>query len=70
MWVAAAILVVYSVVITATPAALTGSLSVFGDVRVDDQRVTSGGTFFSDSTIVTGADSSVIQSLGKLGRIE
>jgi len=70
MWVAAAILVVYSVVITATPAALTGSLSVVGDVRVDDQKVTSGGTFFSDSTIVTGADSSVILSLGRLGRIE
>ena len=70
IWLAAAILIVYSVVITATPAAPTGSLSVFGDVKVDDQKVTSGGTFFSDSTIVTGADSSVILSLGKLGRIE
>src|ERR1700730_11405231 len=70
IWVAAAILIVYSVVITATPAALTGSLSVVGEVKVDDQKVTSGGTFFSDSTVVTGADSSVILSLGKLGRIE
>jgi len=70
IWVAAAILIVYSVVITATPAALTGSLSVVGEVRVDGQKVTSGGTFFSDSTIVTAADSSAILSLGRLGRIE
>ncbi|MFN2456217.1 MAG: hypothetical protein ABR577_18605 [Pyrinomonadaceae bacterium] len=70
IWVAAAIMIVYSVVITATPALLTGSLSVVGDVRVDGQKVTSGGTFFSDSTIVTAADSSAILSLGKLGRIE
>src|SRR5438552_948795 len=42
MWVAAAILIVYSVVITAAPAALTGSLSVVGEVRVDDQNGVAG----------------------------
>src|SRR6266850_1306471 len=70
VWVAAAILMVYSIVITATPTLRTGSLSVVGEVTVDGQKVASGGTFFSDSTIVTAADSSAVLSLGKLGRIE
>jgi len=70
LWVAAAILMVYSIVITATPTVRTGRLSVVGEVTVDGQKVTSGGTFFSDSTIVTGKDSSAILSLGRLGRIE
>jgi hypothetical protein len=70
VWVAAAILMVYSIVITAAPTVRTGGLSVVGQVTVDGQKVTSGGTFFSDSTIVTGANSSAILSLGRLGRIE
>ncbi|MDQ2921148.1 MAG: hypothetical protein M3R52_06010 [Acidobacteriota bacterium] len=70
LWVAAAILIVYSVVITATPTIRTGRLSVVGEVTVDGQKVTSGGTFFSDSTIVTAENSSAILSLGRLGRIE
>jgi len=70
VWVAVAILMVYSVVLTAKPMVLTGSLSIVGDVTVDGQKVTSGGTFFSDSTIVTGTDSRVVLSLGKLGRVE
>lgn len=70
VWVAVAILMVYSVVLTAKPMVLTGSLSIVGEVTVDGQKVTSGGTFFSDSTIVTAADSRVVLSLGKLGRIE
>jgi hypothetical protein len=70
LWVAAAIFTVYSIVITATPMVRTGRLSVVGEVTVDGQKITSGGTFFSDSTIVTGKDSSAILSLGKLGRIE
>lgn len=70
VWVAAAILVVYSIVITASPTVRTGGLSVVGEVTVDGQKVTSGSTFFSDSTIVTAADSSATLSLGKLGRIE
>jgi len=70
VWVAVAILMVYSVVLTAKPMVRTGSLSIVGDVMVDGQKVTSGGTFFSDSTIVTGTDSRVVLSLGKLGRVE
>jgi hypothetical protein len=70
VWVAVAILMVYSVVITAKPMVKTGGLSVVGEVTVDGQKVTSGGTFFSDSTIITAADSTAILSLGKLGRIE
>lgn len=70
VWVAAAILMVSSIVITATPTVRTGGLSVVGEVTVDGQRVTSGGTFFSNSTIVTATNSSAILSLGRLGRIE
>src|SRR6266850_8160268 len=70
VWVAAAILMVYSIVITATPTLRTGSLSVVGEVTVDGQKVTSGGTFFSDSILVTAAGSSAVLNLGKLGRIE
>lgn len=70
VWVAVAILMVYSVVLTAKPMVHTGSLSIVGEVTVDGQKVTSGGTFFSDSTIVTAADSRVVLSLGRLGRIE
>lgn len=70
VWVAVAILMVYSVVLTAKPMVRTGSLSVVGEVTVDGQKVTSGGTFFSDGTIVTAADSHVVLSLGTLGRIE
>lgn len=70
VWVAVAILMVYSVVLTAKPMVRTGGVSVVGEVTVDGQKVTSGGTFFSDSTIVTAADSHAIISLGKLGRIE
>lgn len=70
LWIAAAILMVYSIVITASPTVRTGSLSVVGEVTVDGQRITSGGTFFSDSTIVTATNSRAILSLGRLGRIE
>jgi hypothetical protein len=70
VWVAVAILMVYSVVLTAKPMVRTGSLSIVGEVMIDGQKVTSGGTFFSDSTIVTGTDSRVVLSLGKLGRVE
>jgi hypothetical protein len=69
-WVAVAILMVYSIVITATPTVRTGGLSVVGEVTVDGQKVTSGGTFFSDSTIVTASDSIAVLSLGRLGRVE
>jgi len=68
--VTAAILSVYSMLTLATTGPLTGELSVTGDVSVNSQKVTSGGTIFSGSAIVTAKDSSAIVSLGKLGRVE
>lgn len=70
VWVAAAILIVYTTLISATPGAYSARLSVVGIVTVDDQQVVSGGTFFSDSTIATGPDSSATLTLGRYGRIE
>lgn len=70
MFVAAAVLSVYSMLTLATPGARSGALSVFGDVTVNGQKVISGGTIFSDSVIVTAKDSTATVSLGKLGRIE
>jgi hypothetical protein len=68
--VAAAVLTVYSMLTLATPGARSGAVSVLGEVTVNGQKVTSGGTIFSDSVIVTAKDSSATVSLGKLGRIE
>ena len=68
--VAAAILSVYSMLTLATTGARSGELSVIGDVSVNGQKVTSGGTIFSGSAIVTARESSATVSLGKLGRIE
>ncbi|HKO95840.1 MAG TPA: hypothetical protein VJU86_02530 [Pyrinomonadaceae bacterium] len=70
VWVTAAILSVTSVLTAATPVVRSGGLSVTGQVTVDGQSAISGGTFFSDSTIVTGANSGVTVGLGKLGRVE
>src|SRR5882724_4888492 len=66
----AAILSVYSMLTLATTGPLTGELSVTGDVSVNSQKVTSGGTIFSGSAIVTAKGSSAVVSLGKLGRVE
>jgi hypothetical protein len=70
IWVAVATLIVYTTLISATPAARSARLSVAGTVTVDGQQVISGGTFFSDSTIVTAPDSSATLMLGRYGRIE
>lgn len=70
VFVAAAVLTVYSMLALASPGARSGELSALGNVTVNGQRVISGGTIFSDSTIVTAQDSSATVSLGKLGRIE
>ena len=70
VFVAAAVLTVYSMLTLASPGARSGELSALGNVTVNGQRVTSGGTIFSDSMIVTAKDSSATVSLGKLGRIE
>jgi hypothetical protein len=70
IWVAAAILIVYSTFSSAAPGARSARLSVGGLVTVDGQQVITGGTFFSESTIVTASESSATLSLGRLGRID
>jgi hypothetical protein len=69
---AVAVLSVYSMVALATPGqkAASGELSVSGQVTVNGQAAISGATVFSDSVIVTGANSSATINLGKGGRVE
>jgi len=71
---AVAVLSVYSMVALAAPGQQgqtgpSGELSVSGQVTVNGVNAISGATVFSDSTIATGANSSAIVSLGKLGRV-
>jgi hypothetical protein len=70
--VAVAVLSVYSMVALATPGQKgpSGELSVSGQVTVNGQAAISGATIFTDSVIATGANSSAVVSLGKLGRVE
>ena len=71
VFVAVAVLSVYSMVVLAAPGAkASGELSVSGQVTVNGQKVISGGTLFSDSTISTADQSSASVSIGKLGRVE
>lgn len=71
LFVAVAVLSVYSMVVLAAPGAkASGELSVTGEVTVNGQKVISGGTLFSDSTISTAKDSSASVSINKLGRID
>jgi hypothetical protein len=70
--VAVAVLSVYSMVALATPGQKgpSGELSVSGQVTVNGQAAISGATIFTDSVVATGANSSAVVSLGKLGRLE
>jgi hypothetical protein len=70
--VAVAVLSVYSMVALATPGQKgpSGELSVSGQVTVNGQAAISGATIFTDSVVATGANSSAVVSLGKLGRVE
>jgi len=70
--VAVAVLSVYSMVALATPGQKgpSGELSVSGQVTVNGQAAISGATIFTDSVVTTGANSSAVVSLGKLGRVE
>jgi len=61
---------VYTMVAVAAPKDLTAELSVSGQVTVNGNPTTVNTTIGSDSTIVTGANSSAVVSLGKLGRVE
>jgi hypothetical protein len=70
--VSVAVLSVYSMVALANPgqAKASGELSASGQVTVNGASAISGATIFSDSTVATGANSSAVVSLGKLGRVE
>ncbi len=61
---------VYTMVAVAAPKDLTAEISVTGQVTVNGNPTTVNTTIGSDSTIVTGANSSAVVSLGKLGRVE
>jgi hypothetical protein len=59
-------------VVLASPGAKmpSGELSILGDVTVNGQKVISGGTFFSDSSIATASQSSATVNISKLGRVQ
>lgn len=75
LYVAVAVLSVYSAVALASPGQAgqsgpAGELSVSGQVTVNGQSAISGATVFTDSTIVTAPNSGATISLGKIGRVE
>src|ERR1044072_3005102 len=61
---------VFTMVAFAAPKDLTAEISVTGQVTVNGNPTTVNSTIGSDSTITTGANSSAVVSLGKLGRVE
>ena len=61
---------VFSMVALAAPKDATAEISVTGQVTVNGSPITVNSTIASDSTITTGAKSSAVVSLGKLGRVE
>jgi hypothetical protein len=61
---------VFSMVAFAAPKDSTAEISVTGQVTVNGNPTTVNSTIGSDSTITTGANSSAVVSLGKLGRVE
>jgi hypothetical protein len=70
-FVAIAVLSLYSMVVLAAPGAkASGELSIVGNVNVNGQPAVSGGTLFSDSTIVTSEKSNASVNISKLGRVE
>lgn len=67
---AVAVWSVSSMVAFAAPNDVTGEITVTGQVTVNGQTAVSSSTIVSGSVIETGANSSAVVSLGKLGRIE
>jgi hypothetical protein len=61
---------VFTMVAFAAPKDSTAEISVTGQVTVNGNPTTVNSTIGSDSTITTGANSSAVVSLGKLGRVE
>ena len=69
--VAVAVLSVYSMVVLASPEQKPRvNCQSSGQVTVNGQKVISGGTLFSDSTISTADKSNATVNLSKLGRVE
>lgn len=66
------VLSLYSMIVLATPGQNTpsGELTASGQVTVNGQTAITGATIFSDSTITTGANSSALITIGKIGRVE
>ena len=68
--VAIAVWSVYSMVVLAAPGAkASAELSVSGNVTVNGEKMSSGGTVFSDSTITTENQSSATVNISKLGHV-
>ncbi|HMS42402.1 MAG TPA: hypothetical protein PKE69_19375 [Pyrinomonadaceae bacterium] len=65
-----AIWCVTSMVALAAPNNVSGDITVTGQVTVNGQTAVSNSTVISGSVITTGANSSAVISLGKLGKIE
>ncbi len=69
--VAVAVLSVYSMLVLAAPSAkASGALAASGQVTVNGQKMTSGGTIFVDSKISTADQSSASVSISKVGRVD
>ena len=69
--VAAAVLSVSSMLVLAAPGAkASGALAASGHVTVNGQKMTSGGTIFTDSIISTADQSSASVSISKVGRVD
>lgn len=66
----AAVWCVYSMVAYALPVDTPAEITVTGQVSVNGQAAVSNATVLSGSVITTGANSSAVVSLGKLGRVE
>lgn len=66
----AAVWCVYSMVALAMPVDQTGDITVTGTVTVNGQPAVTSSTIMSGAVIETGANSSAVVSLGKLGRVE
>jgi hypothetical protein len=66
----AAVWCVYSMVAFAVPVDSAAEITVSGQVTVNGQPAVSNSTVLSGSVISTGANSSAVVSLGKLGRVE
>jgi|SRR5436190_11188672 len=66
----AAVWCVYSMVALAMPVDQAGDITVTGQVTVNGQPAVSNSTILSGAVVETGANSSAVISLGKLGRVE